>query len=137
MTVLIDTSVLIASTIAKDARHTEASAALRLTKNEIQVVVQPVLNEMFQIVAIRTHYAYAIERLENATQAFHVEHLTSADFSRMITIMQRYKSSEFDFADVAIMAVAERLIITRICTFDRRDFSVYRPSHCAYFELLP
>jgi hypothetical protein len=55
----------------------------------------------------------------------------------MIGIMQRYRTSEFDFADVAIMAVAERLNITRICTFDRRDFGVYRPLHCGHFELLP
>ncbi len=35
------------------------------------------------------------------------------------------------------MVIAERLNITRIVTFDRRDFSVFRPSHCEYFELLP
>ena len=35
------------------------------------------------------------------------------------------------------MAIAERLNITRIATFDRRDFSIFQPSHCDYLELLP
>jgi hypothetical protein len=35
------------------------------------------------------------------------------------------------------MAQAERLNIARIATFDRRDFSVFRPKHCEYLELLP
>jgi hypothetical protein len=33
--------------------------------------------------------------------------------------------------------MAERLNITEICTFDRRDFSMIRPQHVAYFAILP
>jgi hypothetical protein len=33
--------------------------------------------------------------------------------------------------------MAERLNITRACTFDRRDFSIFRPHPCDYLELLP
>lgn len=29
------------------------------------------------------------------------------------------------------------LAITRICAFDRRDFSIFRPRHCDYYDLLP
>lgn len=39
--------------------------------------------------------------------------------------------------DCCIMALAERLHVTRIATFDRRDFSIFQPRHCGYFELLP
>jgi len=35
------------------------------------------------------------------------------------------------------MALAERLKIARILTFDRRDFGLYRPAHCDRFDLLP
>lgn len=35
------------------------------------------------------------------------------------------------------MAMAERLGITRILTFDQRDFGMYRPSHVERFDLLP
>jgi hypothetical protein len=35
------------------------------------------------------------------------------------------------------MALSERLNITQVCTVDRRDFSMFRPLHCDYLELLP
>jgi predicted nucleic acid-binding protein len=63
--------------------------------------------------------------------------LTIADIQRAQMIMSTYASSEFDLADACIMALSERLQITQVCTFDRRDFSIFRPAHCAYLELLP
>ncbi len=59
------------------------------------------------------------------------------DLRRVREIAIAYADAEFDIVDCCIMAIAERLNITRIATFDRRDFSVFRPSHCEYFELLP
>ena len=51
--------------------------------------------------------------------------------------MLKYRDAELDYTDTSIMVVAERLNITRIFTFDRRDFGMYRPKHCDYFELVP
>ncbi len=59
------------------------------------------------------------------------------DINRAQAIMTTYASAEFDFVDCAIMALSERLNIREIATFDRRDFSIVRPRHCDYFELLP
>ena len=57
------------------------------------------------------------------------------DFKRVHKISEQYP--QFDFVDCAIMTIAERLEIESICTFDRRDFSVFRPKHCDYLTLLP
>lgn len=51
--------------------------------------------------------------------------------------MRKYRDAELDFVDCCLTALAERLNITRICTFDRRDFSIIRPKHTDYLELLP
>jgi len=51
--------------------------------------------------------------------------------------MTQYKTAKLDFTDTAIIAIAERLNITHILTFDRRDFSIIRPKHVDYFKLLP
>jgi len=67
----------------------------------------------------------------------HLEPLTIPDIERAYEIMAIYADSKFDFVDCSIMALAERLKITRVCTFDRRDFSIFRPTHCDYLELLP
>ena len=33
--------------------------------------------------------------------------------------------------------MAERLQVTKIATFDRRDFQIVVPSHVDYFEIVP
>ena len=59
------------------------------------------------------------------------------DLSRVYDIGRLYADAQLDLVDCCIMAIAERLNITRIATFDRRDFSIFRPSHCEFLELLP
>ncbi len=137
MAVLIDTNVLLAYAFARDANHAQASQTLRALGQETRIVAAPVLTELFYMTMIRINYARAIQLFASTRDGFHVETLTDADMIRMQQIMERYQDAEFDFTDTAIMAVAERLNITRICTFDRRDFVIFRPDHCDYFELLP
>jgi len=62
---------------------------------------------------------------------------TAADLSRAATIMEKYADSRIDFVDCVIVALAERLNITRILTVDRRHFTLFRPRHCPAFELFP
>jgi predicted nucleic acid-binding protein len=45
--------------------------------------------------------------------------------------------NQFDFVDTALMAVAERLQIADVYTFDERDFRVFRPNHRPYLRLFP
>ena len=42
-----------------------------------------------------------------------------------------------DFVDALIVAMAERLSVSRILTLDVRHFAMFRPIHCQAFELLP
>jgi len=59
------------------------------------------------------------------------------DFTRAVEIMKIYSDAELDFVDCCLTAIAERLQITHILTFDRRDFTIIRPKHTQFFELLP
>jgi predicted nucleic acid-binding protein len=63
--------------------------------------------------------------------------LTRHELKRARQIMVKYSDAGFDLVDCCLMALAESLNITQICTFDRRDFSVFKPTHCDYLELLP
>jgi predicted nucleic acid-binding protein len=63
--------------------------------------------------------------------------LTAPDFARAMEVMRAYLDADLDVVDCCITALAERMNITRICTFDRRDFSMIRPKHTDFFELLP
>jgi uncharacterized protein len=135
--VLIDTSFLLALANPSDTNHQRAINTMR-TVAEARVIPIPVLPEMFYMVATRVSYISAVKLFGRVqTAGFHLQPITGDDMMRMHAIMQQYESSEFDFVDTAIMAVSERLKITEVCTFDRRDFAIFRPLHCDYLELLP
>jgi predicted nucleic acid-binding protein len=59
------------------------------------------------------------------------------DFRRATDIMEKYADSKIDFVDCVIVAMAERLNISRILTVDQRDFRILRPKHVSNFEILP
>lgn len=63
--------------------------------------------------------------------------LTPEDLLRAAEILEIYQDSRIDFVDASVMAIAERLEITKVLTLDRRDFQLFRPKHCQFFEILP
>jgi predicted nucleic acid-binding protein len=69
--------------------------------------------------------------------SYRYEIVSPDDLARASSIMTQYANANLDFVDCCIMALSERLTVTQICTLDRRDFSMFRPVHCEYLELLP
>lgn len=137
MAILIDTSALLAYTSLKDKNHEKAKRFFQSLKDENRFVPAPILSELFYMVSVRINYTSAV-RVFTATQnAFTIVPLVEADMYRMQEIMTKYEDARFDYADVSIMVLAERLDIRRICTFDHTDFHIYQPSHCSHFEILP
>lgn len=72
-----------------------------------------------------------------AVSPLEIEPVSKSDLRRAYEIMQEYPQARLDLVDCCILVTAERLGITQICTFDRRDFLIFRPTHCPYLELLP
>ncbi len=137
MAVLLDTSFLLAVAWSRDANHDLARAAMRDLIG-IRVVAAPVLPEIFYMLASRANYASAMNVFKTMrSAAFQIVELTAADMSRMQDIMAQYKDNQYDFVDVAIMALSERLNVQEIYTLDRRDFGSFRPRHCENLTLLP
>jgi predicted nucleic acid-binding protein len=68
---------------------------------------------------------------------FRVIPLETEDLLRTADILDQYADSRLDFVHATIVAVAERLGITRILTLDQRDFHIVRPRHAPHFERLP
>lgn len=135
--VLIDTSILLASIFPRDVNHSAAQAVLRSLRDE-RIIAAPVLPELFYIVYTRLDYRRAVSAFNLLrTGEFTIEALTAEDMARMAAIMAQYADNHFDYTDTAIMALAERLEITTIYTFDQRDFGAFRPIHAPYFDLLP
>jgi predicted nucleic acid-binding protein len=62
---------------------------------------------------------------------------TPPDLARAAELLEKYADNKVDFVDCVIVAMAERLNLTRVLTVDRRHFTVFRPKHCEYFEIAP
>lgn len=52
-------------------------------------------------------------------------------------LLRRYSDRRLGATDASIIAVAERLGVTRIATLNRRDFDNVRPIHAATFDIDP
>jgi predicted nucleic acid-binding protein len=87
-------------------------------------------------VLVDSSYLYAFFDENNPQHAAAVE---VAKIFRMSVreILLQYQDARLDFVDCCIMALSERFNITQVCTFDRRDFGIFRPRHVDYLELLP
>ena len=62
---------------------------------------------------------------------------TAEDYLRTAEIIRKYNDANIDFVDACIVAIAERLNITKILTIDRRHFGIFKPKHCEAFEIFP
>jgi hypothetical protein len=134
---LVNANFLIAIGYPRDRNHERARLFAASTTHHL-LVPDVVLVEAM----------YNIQRLGGATAAVEYARLLIAqatpflplltdDYRRAVDILEAYQDMPLDFVDCCISAPAERLDITRICTFDRRDFMLIRPAHTEYFELLP
>ncbi len=68
---------------------------------------------------------------------FIIERTTETDLERAAEILEKYNDNNIDLVDAVIVAMAERLNITKILTVDRRHFGIFKPKHCEAFEILP
>ena len=137
MTALLDTSFLLAMTNGKDRNH---SRVLEVAKTIDDALVLPVtvLPEVSYLIGSRLGHRVMRQFLSGlVTENVTFETITITDLKRVTEILKEYADSRLDFVDATIVAIAERLDVTRILTLDRRDFTIIRPKHQSHFEILP
>ncbi len=134
---ILDTSFLFALTDQSDRNH-QRVLTIAQKVNETLVLPVVVLPEICYLIASRLGHQVMRHFISSLIpEAVQIETVTAQDLVRVHEILEQYSDSQLDFTDAAIVAIAERLNITRVYTLDRRDFSIIRPRHCDYFELLP
>ena len=136
-TVLVDTGILYAMADLDDTWHEPVKKFL---KNVTDALIVPVtvLPEICYL--LNAHLGQESERklITSITQGeFRIEGLTIEDFRRSLQLLESYSNVNIGFVDTSIVAISERLKISRIFTTDRKHFSIVRPRHCHAFELLP
>lgn len=71
-----------------------------------------------------------------AVGALQVHPLLADDHQRLIKLAEKYQDQDADYADLALITLAERSSCHRILTLGERDFQVYRIQGRKRFELL-
>ena len=132
--VLVDAGALIALLDRSDSHHGECVEALRGI-HEPLATVWPAVTEAMHLLAEAPGAPAALCDLVS-DGAVHLLHLDSVDMPRVKELMRKYQDRPMDFADAALVCVAEREELNTILTFDS-DFSIYRLPRRARFRVLP
>lgn len=134
---LVDTNVWLAAADRRSADH-DRCARLVVDHGDRVAAPVPVLAESSWLILDRlgpdSHGRFLEAIVSGAIQAID---LTAADWARAAELCGRYTDLRLDLMDASLIAIAERLHLDKIATFNRRDFAVVRPAHIEAFELLP
>ncbi len=137
MTTIVDTGFLFALANAKDQHHAQVYDLARTLTDKIILPVT-VLPEICYLLDSHLGHAAMRQFLQRVqSDAMQIEQITSVDLNRVREILDICADTRIDFVDGTIVALAERLNVTRILTLDQRHFRLVRPKHCSAFELLP
>lgn len=136
MAVLVDTSCLFAL-LDKGDRHHKNTTKFVGSTDETLIVPDVVLPETSYLVNkylgvdVEMRLLGGIREGELALEIF-----MPSDLGRVIEVLSTYRESKIGFVDAAIVAMAERLGITKILTVDKH-FRLIRPRHVPIFEIYP
>lgn len=132
--VLVDAGALIALLDRSDDLHAACIEALATIRDPL-VTVWPALTEAMHLLGGVPRGQDALyEMVEDG--AVDLAELGIDDLAGMHALMQKYRDLPMDFADAALVRVAERDGLTRVLTFDEH-FLVYRLPRRARFVVLP
>ncbi len=137
MAILLDASAVVAAADRADLNHAAAVAWFRradeplvlgaLTLAELDMVLQRDLGAAATLALVQTVIDGAIR----------VVAPTERDLARAAELMVAAAEHRPRLADASLVAIAERLDVHRIATFDRRPIAVFRPRHVRAFDLEP
>lgn len=134
MQALCDSGPLIALFDPSEGSHERCRAVLQEFRGGF-VTSWPVLTEVFHFLDRPMGRTLFWEFV--MSDAVRVEEMLKSDLGRMRVLMEQYADLPMDFADASLVALAERLRVSKVFTLDRRGFAVFRPRHAESFEIFP
>lgn len=137
--ILIDTSAIYALADRNDVHHVEAVGYYdAVSGDRTFVITLPIVTECCWLLETRLGPESAWLFVDDVIQgAFRVHVSDEQDLKRAVQIDRHYRDAGFGFADACSLAACERLKLTTVFTFDRRDFTVYRTTGRKALKLVP
>ncbi|MEO7715486.1 MAG: PIN domain-containing protein [Capsulimonas sp.] len=134
--ILMDAGPLVAIFHRGDDHHTVCTQTMLSLNCEFYTTL-PVLTEAMYILMDRAGWRAqeALWRLINRGDLL-LSHPSASELVRMEELMSKYNDRPMDFADASLVALAERLSLTKVFTVDRKDFSTYRIGRKTPFTII-
>jgi hypothetical protein len=135
--VLVDSSFLYALFRKADPDHQAVRAIFETVKAEF-IIPQVILTEagwLFNRAGGMPLVSAFLDLL--AASKIPLGDLTYDDLQRASALMRQYTGTKLELVDCCIVALAERLEITRVATLDRRDFSIVRTQKGSFLDIVP
>ncbi len=120
-TLLIDTSALHALHYARDDNHARAAVYFKSLAGRVKpILTEWVFVETMNLTKARLGSLYAINfgRQLKASRAFYYLPLTDQDKEKTWEIFEEYTDKGWSYTDCSLLAVARRLTVPRVFTFD-------------------
>ena len=137
MAYLLDAGFLFALIDENDVHHANCVETLKRIHHQIILPVPAITETAYLVKRECGVEALAIFLESMSDTDFSFETPISEDYLRTAEIIRKYNDANIDFVDACIVAIAERLNITKILTIDRRHFGIFKPKHCEAFEIFP
>ena len=135
--ILVDTGAFYALASRNDKNHAAAASCAR-TLTEPLATHPLILAEAWYLLESRLGRAAPRKLTEKvAAGAIALLDIQPDDIGVALTIEARYGDLAIGLTDAVSFALCERERITSVFTFDRRDFSAFRPSFAQALRLLP
>jgi uncharacterized protein len=128
--IVVDAGPLIALFDRDDRHHRRALEFARTCRSRL-ITNLPALTEAAFL--LRFNVDAQRDCLSWVQRALVIDQSTSSDLPRIITLLDKYRDLPADFADVSLLALAERLNVLQIASVDS-DFAIYRLSGRRRFE---
>jgi uncharacterized protein len=123
--VLVDSGPLVALFDADDRWHARSTEFLRGFRGELVCSAANVTEAVW--VASNAAHAVAANLIAwLARGAVTIANVEARDLGRIGELLAKYRDERPDFADLALLALAERQRIYEVLTVDQRDFARYR-----------
>jgi predicted nucleic acid-binding protein len=134
---LVDTGIIYALANRKDAWHGRAVAFVEgfIGKLAVPSTVIPEAAYLLNNYLGQSAELVFLQSLLDGELT--VEQVTMADLARAGELMKEYADANIGLVDASVIALAERLKISRILTTGRRHYGMVKPKHCQAFDLLP
>lgn len=136
--IVVDTGPLLAAADADDRLHGLAVEFFDVHDTTELVVPATVATETSWMIEDRLDPATEAAFIDSiATGDLPVVELTRSDYQRCAELVAAYADLGLGLVDASVIALAERLGVTVLASFNERDFRVVRPRHCDALELVP